>query len=269
MFLGGISMVSGTGLKSENLFSDFARDYDRMINWEVRLKREAPFYQKIFAEAKALRVLDSACGTGRHAIMFDSWGLSVEASDVSEEMIVRARKNAELAGSRAQFKVANLMELDKVFTCSFDVITCMGNSLPHLKTTEELNQAFSSVSHSLRPSGLFVTQLRNYERVYEKEEKFMPLNSKTEGSKEYLYLRMSELGEQLVTFNIIVFEKDENGQWSYRVESEELRPWSLEKIEPELRDAGFCITGIYGSLNFEEFQPLESTDLVIIAKKTA
>ena len=95
----------------------------------------------------------------------------------------------------------------------------------------------------------------------------MPVNSKNEGSKEYLYLRMSELGEDLVTFNIIVLEREEAGQWMCRVESEELKPWTLEQLNPILREAGLSLNGVYGSLAFEEFQPLESTDLVILAGK--
>ncbi len=58
---------------SENLFSGFVTDYDRMIDWEKRLAREAPFFKKIFAETKPGKLLDTACATGHHALMFYSW----------------------------------------------------------------------------------------------------------------------------------------------------------------------------------------------------
>ncbi|MBU7005927.1 class I SAM-dependent methyltransferase [Phosphitispora fastidiosa] len=83
---------------SENLFSGFASDYDRMIDWEKRLTREAPFFKRLFAERVSGKVLDTACATGRHALMFGSWGLQVAASDASSEMIDRARANALNSG---------------------------------------------------------------------------------------------------------------------------------------------------------------------------
>ena len=61
--------------------------YDAMIDWKRRLERETPFYRQLFERINIQSVLDVACGTGRHAEMFHTWGLSVEGGDVSPQML--------------------------------------------------------------------------------------------------------------------------------------------------------------------------------------
>ena len=72
--------------------------YDVMIDWPKRLAHEGPFFRRLFQRADARRVLDAACGTGRHAALMHSWGLEVEAADISPAMIARAK--AALIGRR-------------------------------------------------------------------------------------------------------------------------------------------------------------------------
>lgn len=233
------------------------------------MEREKTFFRKIIQDAGAGRILDIACGTGQHAIMFSSWGLSVSASDASIEMVELARENAVKAGAEVEFAVAGLDEVDKPFNPGFDVITCVGNSLPHVRSYEGLTKVAGAVSNLLRHEGVFALQIRNYKRVYEKNEKFMPMNSYVNGEKEYFYLRMTELEEEWITFNIIVLEKNHLGEGSYRVFSEKLKPWMFEDIAGALNTAGLKITGVYGNMKFAPFKPVESTDLVITAQKTS
>lgn len=254
--------------EKENLFLDFAADYDRMINWEQRLSREAPFFERLFDEVGADRVLDTACGTGRHAILFCRRGLKVEAADPSPEMVERARQNASAAGCEIGFHVAPLEEIEKFVRPGFDVITCMGNSLPHIKTREGLEKAFRGISGLLNHAGVFALQIRNYRRVYDRNERFMPLNSRVDGGREYLYLRMTEPGDEFITFNIIVLVKDEKGEWTYRVETERLKPWMFEDINEAMLKTGLEVSGAYGDLKFGAFDSADSSDLVITARKT-
>jgi ubiquinone/menaquinone biosynthesis C-methylase UbiE len=49
-----------------------------MIDWPKRLANESPFFHHLFDQSNVRRVADVACGTGRHADMFRSWGLEVQ-----------------------------------------------------------------------------------------------------------------------------------------------------------------------------------------------
>jgi len=253
--------------EKENLFSEFATDYDRMINWKSRLAREEAFFRTLFETAGVFKVLDTACSTGRHAMMFRSWGLTVAASDISPQMVDRARANAMAEELDIDFRTAGLEDTDTVFENDFDAVTCLGNSLPHIKTNKGLQKAFTANYNVLRENGLFILQIRNYRRIYEQNERFMPLNSIRDGDREYLYLRMSDLGEELVTFNIIALTGDNNGLWTYRVESETLKPWMVEDIEVLLGKAGFAVAERYGDYAFNPFNSSESKDLIMVARK--
>jgi len=86
---------------SETSFDDLTDVYEAMIDWAKRLNAEAPFFRRLFEKHNVKRVADVACGTGRHAAMFHSWGLEVEGSDISPNMIDRARETfREPAGLR-------------------------------------------------------------------------------------------------------------------------------------------------------------------------
>ena len=83
------------------MFDHLTDIYDAMIDWPKRLAAEEPFYRQWFQQVGATRVLDAACGTGRHAAMFHAWGPEVEGADISQAMIERARTTfGELPGIR-------------------------------------------------------------------------------------------------------------------------------------------------------------------------
>lgn len=250
-----------------NIFSTFVADYDRMINWEKRLQNETPFYKKIFLDSGAQRILDVGCATGRHAMLFSSWGMQVSGADPSAEMIDIAKDNAKEAGRLIDFKVAGFEEIDEVFEPYFDVIMCIGNSLAHIMSSEALERAFRAANNLLIPGGILLIQIRNYQRAYEKNEKYMPLNTKVADGKEYLYFRYNELNQDTVNFNIVSFVKEQNGQWSYTVNSEELRPWNLQEIREILDSSGLTVKNVYGDFKFSPFNQSESQDMIIFAEK--
>ena len=90
------------------LYDALAADYDRFVNWEGRLAHELPFFQRLFEERQVARVLDSACGTGHHAIALAQQGYQVMGADLSAAMVERARVNAVTAGASVVFQVAGL-----------------------------------------------------------------------------------------------------------------------------------------------------------------
>ncbi|TLM78824.1 MAG: class I SAM-dependent methyltransferase, partial [Actinobacteria bacterium] len=218
----------------ENLFNEFGGEYDRMIAWENRLKREEPFFTGLFARYGVRSVLDAACGTGQHALLFAGRGLAVAGADLSPTMIEQARANAAARGLPAEFVQAGFGQLAETLGRQFDAVVCLGNSLPHLKNTGELRPALADCYRVLIPGGVLVIQNRNYNKVLAEKSRFMPLNHFRSGSEETLYLRFTDFPENdaagLITFNIVVLRQDAAGKWSYRAHSEKLKPWLQEEL---------------------------------------
>ncbi|MHA2191397.1 MAG: hypothetical protein ACXAAP_14310 [Candidatus Thorarchaeota archaeon] len=55
-------------------FDELAIVYDNSIDWDSRLKRELPFLLESLPTTGQRRVLDMACGSGRHSVALSSEG---------------------------------------------------------------------------------------------------------------------------------------------------------------------------------------------------
>jgi SAM-dependent methyltransferase len=111
----------------DNVFDELTQVFDELIDWPKRLANEAPFYRGLFDRVGVRRLVDVACGTGRHAALFHSWGLQVQAADLSPRMIALARN---LFGEPAGLQwVVSGFDQSVELAGSFDAAVCAGNSL--------------------------------------------------------------------------------------------------------------------------------------------
>ncbi len=248
------------------LYDAFSADYDRFVDWPARLAHELPFLEARFREHGVRRVLDSACGTGQHALALARRGYDAAGADLSEGMVARARTLAAEAGLQVPFAVAGFGHLAEVLPGPFDAVLCLGNSLPHLLSAPEVHAAFSDFAAVLRPGGLLVVQNRNYDRVWVHQERFMPLQVHREGEREWLFFRFMDWHESTLTFNVVTLER-KGKQWSYRVGATELRPILQAELAALLLQAGFAGARFYGDYQGSPFDPEASTDLIVVATR--
>lgn len=154
-----------TDARRSGVFEERADLYDALIDWPKRLASEAPFYRRWFERVGAERVLDAACGTGRHAAMFHSWGLEVEGADLSRAMIEHCRA-IHGQPSRLTWTVRSFTE-PAAPAGSFDAAVCVGNSLALADDRKTVEQALAALIASIRPGGLCVVQVLNLWRLAE------------------------------------------------------------------------------------------------------
>ena len=76
-------------------------NYRRLIAWDTRIKREAPFLLALLDRAPERSVIDLGCGTGEHVAFFADTGVRAVGLDCSEAMISAARDHERL-GSGAE-----------------------------------------------------------------------------------------------------------------------------------------------------------------------
>ena len=102
-----------------------ARHYD-LVYGEKPYSTEARFVDALLREADAEpgRLLDVACGTGRHAAQFSALGWDVTGVDHSESLLEHARRNAP----DASFLCQDMRKLD-VPGAPFDAVTCLFDSI--------------------------------------------------------------------------------------------------------------------------------------------
>lgn len=105
------------------------------------------------------RVLDMACGRGRHCACFAGEGLLTTGVDLCVESITEAR--AHCPG--AEFHVHDMRE--PIGAGSFDAAVCLFTSLGYSTDRSDDERALHAAATNLRPGGRFVLDLMNSERI--------------------------------------------------------------------------------------------------------
>ena len=245
-------------------FDNMGDLYDLMVPWESRLSREKPFFQKLF-EAPPKRVLDAACGTGRHALMFHSMGHRVWGADISLSAIAHAGKISSEAGPGINFIAGDLFA-PSFRENVFDVVTVLGNSLAQFAGDEEMHRIFQGISGLLVPGGLCIFQIVNFHSSQVRGERFSPLRTAEKEGRDLLFQKFFDFNEESVTLNLLIFREEEKG-WSRQLETARLRPWKKEELDAVLEKAGFAARDWYGDFHFSPFEPAASKDIIGVAKR--
>lgn len=255
-------------MDAPSLYDSLAADYDRFVDWPARLALEIPFLERELRAAGVNSVLDSACGTGMHAIALASRGFTVAGADPSAGMVARACENASAAGAGVRFEQAGFGGMAAVFGAgSFDALLCLGNSLPHAETAGALEAALRDFSACLRPGGLIILQNRNFDAILARRNRWMPPQTRRENDGEWIFLRSYDFEpDGALAFQMIVLQRRESGDWTQRVNSTRLLPLRREILAAALTAAGFEKVEEYGDVRKTGFLPEKSEDLLVIAR---
>ena len=248
------------------LWDTFSADYDRFVDWEGRLAREMPLLEGILRGSGAQRVLDVACGTGHHAIALQERGFEVVGTDVSAGMVAEARRYARDRDAAVTFVRAGLGELRGAVKGPFDAVLCLGNSLPSMLSEEALHHALADISAVLAPDGALFVQNLNYDRVWPRRERFMPLQTHRRGEEEWIFLRFVDYHQETLTFNMVVLHSN-GGKWDYFADATDLRPIFSEDLKRLLQQTGFVDVHLYGDYDQNPYRPDSSGDLIVVARK--
>lgn len=252
-------------------FDPYSRvDYRRLIAWPQRIRREAPFIRKVLSQIPERSVIDLGCGSGEHSRFLADEGFRVVGLDRSQAMIEKA--TSEPLPPRLKFVLADLCEASSLVSGRFGAAISLGNTLVHLKSDHDLRIALGSVRELLRPDGVFLFQILNYERIFEKGIRYLPLNFRADDHTETIFLRLMELLEGgRVRFCPTTLKYDGASDPPLEVvhsRQVELRGWRRGELLKLLQENGFSEPTVYGGMQEEPYHALESQDLVVVARRT-
>jgi glycine/sarcosine N-methyltransferase len=242
--------------------------YRRLIAWPERIQREAPLLQRVLALAPSRQVLDLGCGSGEHARFLKSLGFEVTGVDASPSQLGSAR-GADPGGRYLQ---AGLTDLEGGLEPGYGGAVCLGNTLPHLCEEAEVRAFFSGLGRLLQPGAPFLLQLLNYDRILDRGERTFPVvlrPGETEDETTVFLRLMTHHGDGRLTFTPAHLHYRPGSASPLELiaaHDVSLRGWRRAELETLLREAGFQIREVLGSMTGEAWSAT-STDLVLLAER--
>jgi SAM-dependent methyltransferase len=165
----------------ENWYADAFDAASAKMAWTDRTGPEVDRVVKILQPRGDERVLDLACGSGRHSLELRRRGFEVVGADISSDLIEIAERDAADAGLDIEFVRADLRDLD--FEEEFDLVLNLNDgAIGYLESDDENRRSFDVISRALRPSGRNLIQLPNilYARERLPQRSWIPASSMIE-----------------------------------------------------------------------------------------
>ena len=228
-----------------NTFLRYAKIYD-VLNSDKDYKEESKYIDSLinkFIEKpkNKIKLLDLACGTGKHALEFYDLGYIVEGSDISKDMIDVAtlkskEENKKIQYYNESFQTCNIIEN------KYDVIVAMFGAIDYLVNVEELNKTFNNIYNLLVSGGLFIFDFWNGNAVI---QRFSQKRTKEVYLEENKVVRTSNTTLDLVTQRALVEFNFELSRKGLKIDSftEEhlIRYFFIQEMHDFLQLKGFSI----------------------------
>lgn len=166
-------------------YDDLAGTYDRIFSdWERSVQAQGRTLDTLIRHELGdgeYRVLDCAAGIGTQLLGLAPHGHQVAGTDLSPGALRRARLEANRSGLPAPLAVADMRRLPYAPAC-FDVVICADNAIAHLLDDGDLARALAEMRRVLRPDGLLVLTLRDYDRLSVERPPVLPTHLSHGGS---------------------------------------------------------------------------------------
>lgn len=210
---------------TQSFYDNMASQYDKLfLDWHSTTREQAIILDNIFRAHgfdKTAGILDCACGIGTQAIGLAALGYHVTASDISDGELVEAKERARKNGVEIRFEHADFCTLSETFSDQFDIVIAMDNALPHMLSGDALETAVRSIIGQIRPGGLFVASIRDYDSLLKSRPPYSPP-----------YIHKTAKGQRL-SFQTWIWNDDHYRLTQYIIEDEE--KLSISKFDCEYR----------------------------------
>lgn len=196
------------------------------------------------------KVLDLACGKGRHAIYLNQLGFTVIGADLSENSIAEAKKNEN---DTLHFVIHDKREqFDEKFDAIFNLFTSFG----YFEKEEDDLKTLIAIKNSLSEYGFAVIDFMNAKKVI---DNLIPEETKTVDGIDFHIKRYVENG--FIIKEIDFEDNDEKFHFT-----EKVRAYTLEDFQRLMNEAGIYLLDIFGDYKLKKFYKNTSERLIMIFK---
>ena len=196
------------------------------------------------------KILDLACGKGRHSIYLNELGYDVTGADLSENSIAEASK---FANEKLHFEVHDMrIPFEQKFDAIFNLFTSFG----YFENDEDNLKTLQAIQESLSEYGFAVIDFMNVQHVI---ENLVPEEVKTVDNIDFHIKRYVKDGH---IFKEIDFE--DQGEKFHFVEK--VQALTLQNFEEMMEEAGIYLLDTFGDYKLKKFFKNESERLIMVFK---
>ncbi len=232
-------------------------------------EKQVKFLIRELKLTKTKKILDLACGFGRHAIPLSKLGYNITGVDYSKYFIKKATGAAKKVGAKVKFLQKDIRKLN--FKNEFNVIYCMFTSFGYFESEGEHLKTLKNVYRGLKNGGEFLLDLPNLRAIEKQVKSYRRLRDGTlqkifrqESSNDLKVKITSTFNPRGKTMSMKVEWVDENDRKkSYTTK---VHLFSEPEIAELLLKAGFKILGVLGDFKGAKFNP-KSPRMIVLARK--
>jgi SAM-dependent methyltransferase len=226
------------------------------ILYKNRDEKEAKFFIENLVQYLNLKqrkkLLDIACGKGRHATYFNSLGFDVVGVDLSPNSIISAKENEN---ATLQFVIHDMLEVYQKDI--FDVATNLFTSFGYFEKDEDEQKAISAMASNLKIGGILIIDFMNVKKVI---TNLLFSEQKTIDGIVFNINRKVEEG--YIIKDIAITDGTEKQQFQ-----EKVKALTLADFYNLISKAGLKTIDIFGNYKLDDFNATTSDRLILICKK--
>jgi glycine/sarcosine N-methyltransferase len=224
-------------------YDDLAGTYDRIFaDWQSAVHAQGRILDALLRGALGDRdhvVLDCAAGIGTQLLGLARRGHRIVGTDLSPHAVDRARAEVTAAGLPAALAVGDMRRLPFA-SAAFDGVVCADNSVAHLLDDGDLSRALREMCRVLRPGGLLVLTLRDYDRLSLERPRVLPTHLSRSGERLTVTVPLCEWaddGRHYLLRQLQLTERPDGG-WSAAERRVTCRAYGRAELRQEAERAG-------------------------------
>lgn len=202
-----------------------------------------------------VRIMDIACGAGRHALEFARRGFVTTANDLSPFLLECTRTQAEQEKLSIECTRQDMRQI--TVENAYDLVVQLFSSFGYFKTKKEDLKVLKNVWKTLKQDGWYILDLIN--PVYLKKN-LTPSSSRTIDDLKVFEKR--RIAEGRIVKQITISSPDDSITFE-----ESVRLYRIETISGMLVSTGFEIREIFGDYEGSAYNPETSPRMMIFARK--
>ncbi|MCI0449072.1 MAG: class I SAM-dependent methyltransferase [Chlorobi bacterium] len=222
---------------------------------------------------KDSKVLDLACGNGRHSVLFAKKGFKVLGIDLSPFLISQAKGKLKTDYKKfknnLRFEIRDMRGIRR--KNEFDLVVNLFTSFGYFEKDSENFRVIKSISSSLKKGGHFFLDFLNPPYL---KRNLVPFDMT--GAKSYLkstgnpniIIQVREIKAGFVKKNILILKNLKNSKYPQIYNFyEKIKLYSLSDLRRVFNSSGLKIKKVFGNYYGSKYEPVKSERLIILAQK--